>query len=429
MSVSVENTSALGRKIEATIPNQQLQTLLNNKITKLSKEVKLKGFRPGKVPPQVIQKQFGPSVRQEVIAELIEETLRNTLEKNELQPAGQPVVESINDKDQEDLRFTVSFEIFPVIELADLSQKEIKRKVAEISEDEVDQMQQKLCKNLGDWVAVDRAAQEGDRVKINFVRTLEGQDAEDSKTDVVVELGGELTLPGLSDQIIGHKSGEQVDADIHYPQTWGESLAAGKKAVLQITIQEIQENQPLSPETLAERLGLKEKTREALLEKIKERMLEEANRKLFQEFQESVLELLLENNHFELPASLIEQEKQAIYKEQERNKKSGRPQSPVDENEVNDTALKRVKLGLLINEVIKKFNLKADGKLLRKEVEYIAQEFPNPEEIVNIYFSNKQLLSGVERVVLLQQSVEALRQHLNVVDEAVTFDEVMNPNK
>ena len=429
MSVSVENTSALGRKIEATIPNQKFQSLLKNKISKLSKEVKLKGFRPGKVPIQVIQKQFGPSVRQEVIAELIEETVKETITEQKLKPAGQPVVEQVEDKDQQDLSFTVTFEIFPDIELADISNIEITKRVINITDADVEKMQDKLCRNLGEWQPSDQPAKEGNQITMDFIRKLEDGEVEAVREGVKVELAHTTTLPGLTDKLVGCKAGDKIQVEITYPETWGEPQAAGKKAQLDITVLEVLENTPLTTTELAKRLGLDVDKPAELIEKIKARMEDEASRNLFQELQERVLEVLLEKNLFELPEVLLQQEKQAIYKEHERKQTTGRSAGTLDETEVNDSAIKRVKLGLLINEIIKKYNLKADGKRLRKEVEHLAQEFPNPEEIVNIYFSNKQLLSSVERVVLLQQAVESLSKDMKVVEQNVSFDEVMNPSQ
>lgn len=425
MSVSVQSTSSLGRKVEATIPNQKLQTLLSNRITKLSKEVKLKGFRPGKVPVQVIQKQFGSSVRQEVIAELIEETLKETLVENKLTPAGQPVVEQIKDKEQEDLSFTVTFEIFPEIALADLSNIEINKKVATVTEADVDKMQEKLCRNLGSWLPTDKAAQNGDRLVIDFTRKLDGAESDETQNNVKIELGHATTLPGLSEKLVGCKVEQTVEFDTTYPEKWAEEKAAGKAVKLNITVKEVQTNEPLTSAVLAERLGLKADDTAALREKIKSRMEDEVNRTLFQGLQEDVLEILLKENNFDLPDVLVQQEKRAIYKESER--KNEKAVQALDDTEVNDSAVKRVKLGLLVNEIIKKYNVKADGKRLRKEVEYLAQEFPNPEEIVNIYFSNKQLLSSVERVVLLQQAIESLLKDMKLVEKSVSFDEVMNP--
>lgn len=429
MSVSVESTSSLGRKLEAKIPNKKLEDLLKVKINKLSREVKLKGFRPGKVPINVIQKQFGPSVRQEAIAELIEETLRDAFNEQNIQPAGQPIVEEISDKDKENVTFTATFEIFPQIELVDVAELEVDKKVVEISDKDIQEMTDKLCRNLGEWNNTEDAAADGDRMVIDFVRTIDGDDEEESKNGVRIELGAPTTLPGLSEKLVGCKVADNKTITITYPEDWSEEKAAGKKAKLNVTIKEVITNKPLTPETLAERLGLKGKGDDALPNKIRERMQDEANRAVFNELQENVLEVLLEKNTFDIPDVLLQQEKQAITKEQHQRAQAGQAAAKMSEAEVDEMALKRVKLGLLINEVIKKYNLKPDGKRLRKEVEYMAQEFPNPEEIVNVYFSNKQLLSSVERVVLLQQSVEVLVNDMKVKEESVTFDSVMNPNK
>jgi trigger factor len=426
MSVSVENTSNLGRRLKANIPNAELQDLLKSRMLKLSKEVRLKGFRPGKVPMQVIQKQFGSSVRQEVISEIIEKTLKDTLTNDDIKLAGRPVIDDINDKADQDLVFTATFEVFPDISLADLQEVDVTQKVVAVTESDIENMMSKLCRNMGTWLTVKKPAIEGDRLTVDFVRKLADAD-EETQENVILELGHHSVLPGLTEKLLGAKVDETVETEITYPEYWGEEVVKGKQAKLKITIKNSEENQPINEAELAEKLGLKDFDKAKLQEKIKERMDDEVKRTLNQALQEDVLEILLEKNEIELPQSLIDQELKAINDEALRKQQTQQPQETMTADEKNDSAIKRVKLGLLINEIIGKYKIKGNGKLLRKEVEYLAQEFGNPEEIIDLYFSNQQLLSGVERVVLLQQSIDALLKDMKTTQKSVTFDEIMNP--
>ncbi len=427
MSVSVENTSNLGRRLKANIPNAELQDLLKTRMLKLSKEVRLKGFRPGKVPLQVIQKQFGSSVRQEVISELIESTLKDALSKDDIKLAGRPVIDDIEDKSEQDLVFSASFEVFPEINLVDLKAVEVTQKVVDVTESDIESMMAKLCKNMGTWLTVKKAAVMGDRLTVDFVRKLADKD-EETQANVVLELGHHSVLPGLTEALLGAKIDETVETAITYPEHWGEEDVKGKQAKLKITVKNNEENQPISTIELAKKLGLKDAEQSKLEEKIKERMDDEVKRTLNHALQEDVLEILLDKNEFDLPQSLIKQELKAIDDEANRKQQGNQPQETMSEEEKNDSAIKRVKLGLLINEIISKYKIKVNGKLLRKEVEHLAQQFGgNPEEIVNLYFSNEQLLSSVERVVLLQQSIEALLKDMKTIQKSVTFDEIMNP--
>jgi len=427
MSVSVENTSNLGRRLKANIPNAELQDLLKTRMLKLSKEVRLKGFRPGKVPMQVIQKQFGPSVRQEVISELIENTLKDALGKEDIKLAGRPVIDEIQDKSEHDLEFSASFEVFPEINLVDLQEIEITQKTVDVTESDIEKMVEKLCKNMGTWSKVNKEAVLGNRLTVDFVRKLSDKD-EETQENVVLELGHDSVLPGLTEALLGAKVDETVETEVTYPEYWGEEDVKGKQAKLKVTIKSNEENQPLSTVELSEKLGLKDAEESKLHEKIKERMEDEVKRTLNHEIQEEVLEILLDKNEFELPQTLIEQELKAIDDEANRKQQNNQPHESMTDEEKNDSAVKRVKLGLLINEIISKYKIKVDGKLLRKEVEHLAHQFGgNPEEIINLYFSNQQLLSSVERVVLLQQSIEALLKDMKTTQKSVTFDEIMNP--
>ncbi len=423
MDVSLENTSTLGRRLKVSVPDAAISEQIKTKMAKLAKDIRLKGFRPGKIPPHVLQQKFGQSVRMEVINDVIRQSLGDVVKDKQLQPAGAPKIEEIKDTVGQNLEFTASFEIYPVISLADFAQITVEKRSAEINDNDVQAMIDKLRDQFAHWNNVTRNVKSGDKLTVDFARVIKEEGAvKEEQANVQMIVGDKGVLPGLSEALIGKGKGEQVDVELHYPADWADTAAADKDVTLWITIHEIEEKQDLTEEELAEKLSIDKDDKAALKSTVNERMQEELTTALQDEIKETVLEKLLEANPIELPSSLIEQEKEAIQREAARSKRM----LPADE--LNETAKKRVELGLLLNEVIKKFNLTADGKRVRAQVEKIASRFSKPSEIVEAYYKSNDLLYGIERMVLLEQAVDAILTEVKVVDKKASFDEVMNSN-
>lgn len=423
MDVSLENTSTLGRRVKVSVPDAEISEQIKTKMAKLAKEVRLKGFRPGKVPAHVLNEKFGKSVRMEVINDVIRQSLGDVVKEKQLQPAGTPRIDDITDTVGKNLEFTASFEVYPEINLADFAQISVDKRTAEITDNDVKSMIEKLRDQFANWHAVDRNVKTGDKLTVDFARILKEDGAtreEQSHVQMIVDDKG--VLPGLSEALVGKAKGEQIETELRYPTEWADTAAAGKEVTLWVTIHEIEEKETLSEEDLAEKLSIAKDDKEALKATVKERMQEELTAALQDEIKETVLEKLLEANPIELPQALIEQEKEAVRREAARSKRE------VPAAELEDTAKKRVELGLLLNEVIKKFNLSADGKRVRAQIEKIASRFSKPSEIVEAYYKSNELLYGIERMVLLEQAVDAILAEVKVEDKNVTFDEVMNAN-
>lgn len=426
MEVSMENTSTLGRRVKVSVPDATVNAQINARMAKLAKEAHLKGFRPGKVPLKVLQDRFGDSVRMEVINELIKQSLGDAVKEKELQLAGTPKIEDLKAQAGQNLEFTAFFEVYPQIVLSDFSDVEIEKRIVEIKESDVDSMISKLQDQLANWNKVEREVQKGDKLTVDFSRLLkeEGATKEEQK-HVSMVVGVEGVLPGLSEALYGKRAGEEIEVNLHYPEDWADKPAAGKEVTLWVRIIEVAEKQLLTMEELGQKLNLEGQT-DNLKAKVRERMQEELEKALQDEIKEAVLEKLLEKNTVEVPVALIDQEKEAIRREISRNRRVNVPMEALDSEEIQLQAKRRVELGLLLNEVIKKYNLKADGKRVRAEVDKIAAKFPKPAEIVEAYYGSNELLYGIERVVLLDQSVESLLKEIKVKEVQASFDEVMN---
>ncbi len=431
MEVSVENTSTLGRRIKVSVPNTQLAEQIKAKMSKLAKDAHLKGFRRGKVPANVLEQKFGESIRLEVIDDIIKSTLGEAVEKEQLKPAGRPKIEEINVEEirsdnSKNLEYTASFEVFPQITLNDFGNMEVEKRNVEINDKDVTDMIEKLQDQLANWHAVERKTKNDDKLTVDFSRLLKEENAkrEDQK-NVQMILGAKGVLPGLTEALIGKAKGEEVEVELAYPQDWADKPAAGKGVTLWITIHNIEEKQLLSQEELAKKLSIEEGA--DLKTKVRERMQLELDKALRDEIKESVLEKLLDQNPIELPQALIEQEKEAMYRELVRTQRRQIPKEVMNAPELETSARKRVELGLLLNEVILKNNLKADAQRIRTEIEQIASKFAKPAEIIEAYYGSNELLYSVERIVLLDEAVDTILKNAKVNEKKASFDEVMNP--
>lgn len=429
MQVSVENTSTLGRRLKVSVPDAIVQEQITAKMNELAKQAHLKGFRPGKVPKKVLEQKFGKAVRSEVIHELIKKSLGEAVENEHLQPAGMPKIEKIEETNGQNLEFVAVFDIFPEIILKSLQDVEIEKRLVTITDQDVKKMISKLQDQLAPFESVNRSIKNEDKITVDFSRLIKDKADKESQQNVEMVVGVKGVVPGLSEALIGKNKGDIVEVATRYPEDWAETTVAGMDVTLWVTIHEVKEKKALSEVDLAQKLQIDGDDLDKLHEKIRERMQEELDETLKDELKEKVLEKFLDLNPIELPQSLIEQEKEAIIKEISRQRRGAHLSAAEKESdEINDSAKRRVELGLLLNEVIKVHNLKVDANLVRAEIDKLASRFPNADKIAELYYKNNELLSNVERIVLLEQAVQTLLKEAKLVEKNSSFDEVMNPS-
>ncbi len=431
MEVSVENMSSLGRRVKVSVPESQVQDKCKSKMAELAKQVKLKGFRPGKVPKSILQQRFGQSVRAEVVSEVIEKSLTDILQDKQLKPANTPKIDDITDEDGKPLEYVAEFEVFPEITLADLSNVEIEKKVVNISDDDIQATIKKMSESMADWKEVERSSKLTDKLIVDLERlTVDGvvDDSEQQKFEHVdFVLDEKSSLPSLVKELVGKETGFEGTFNLPYPDEWHDKKLAGKKAEFKVKIHHVNEKQTLTEEELASNLGVDKKDKQALNDKVKERMEVEAKKVLQEEIKEKVLEILLENNPIDKPSSLLEKEKEALKREMEHKQKGGMLEEDLTEEEIVDLTEKRVVLGLLVNEVISVHKIKVNNQKVRETIAEQAANFPDPKMFISYYYNNKELLQGIERLVLLDQAVEVLLGSMKIKDKPVNFSEVMDP--
>ncbi|WP_088331741.1 trigger factor [Lacimicrobium sp. SS2-24] len=430
MQVSVETTQGLERRLTITVPAEKVDTAVKSRLQQLAKTQRINGFRPGKVPVNVIKKRFGQAVRQEVAGEVMQRNFYEAVVQEKLNPAGMPAFELQKDTDGEDLEFVASFEVYPDVEIKDLDKIKVEKPVVEITDKDLDNMMDTLRKQHANWKEGKRKAKKEDRVTIDFVGTIDGEEFEGGKAeDFQLELGKGSMIPGFEDPIVGHKPGEEVIADVTFPEDYHADKLKGKEAQFKITIKKVEGlDLPKVDDEFAKLFGVEDGGVEALRDEVRKNMQRELEQTLKNQVKEQVINGLVESNQIDLPKALVDQEvnqlRQQALQRFGNQQQGNMPELPAELFEEN--ARRRVSVGLLLGEVIKQKELKVDEGKVQSLIETTASAYEDPEEVINYYKSNKELMQQMQNLALEEQAVESLLADAKVKEVKKKFDDIMN---
>ena len=432
MQVSVETTQGLERRISITVPAAAISTEVEKELRQIAKNRRIDGFRPGKAPVAMIKKMFGLSVLQDVASRQMQNHFYQAIISNKLQPAGAPTFAPGQLAEGQDLQFTATFEVYPEITLDGLSNVEVTKPTVEITADDMAKMIETLRKQHASWGAKDGAAASGDRVKIDFVGSVEGEEFEGGKAEgFSLDLGQGRMIPGFEDGIIGKAVGETFTADVTFPAEYHAENLKGKAAQFVITVQSVEAQVlPEVNEEFVKLFGLTENTVEALHAEVRKNMERELNQALKGKVKEQVIKGLLANHEVDVPQALIESEvdvlrRQALQRFGNNVDAKNLPELPAAL--FADQARDRVKVGLLLGEVIKSNNLQVDDSRVQSLIATVASAYEDPAEVVQYYNSNKELLQGMRNLALEEQAIDLVLAQAKVTEQAAKFDEIMNP--
>lgn len=435
MSASIEALNGLERRLTINIPAEQVEKAYQDRLNKVAKTAKMPGFRVGKVPKKLLESRYGAGIREEIANELVNSSVKEAIEANELQVAGAPRMESSKPATVgEALECVVSLEVYPKIALQPLTGEVVEKNRVEISEKDIDNQLELVRQSHAEWVVVDRAVVTGDRVRIDFKGTIDGLAFERGEAkDFLVEIGSKKMIPGFEEGIVGLKLNESRDIDVDFPSDYPSPELAGKKATFHITVNEISE--PKLPEindAFLEKLQIKsEDGIQTLRNKIRETLEREVEKALHEQFKAAVLDKLIAKNSIEVPNALVEAEinhlqqmtRRQIVMQGHDPKEADKIQLPRDP--YKDQAKRRVILGLLLAEVIKSHKIQVDQASVRQHIEKIAASYQQPEQVISWYYNNKQMLSEIEAVVLEDQAISRLLTELTVEEKLVSYEEVL----
>lgn len=431
MQVSVETTTGLERKLTVAVEAKKIDDVAIAKMKELAKTQRMNGFRPGKIPLNVIKKRFGAHVRQDVISDVMQRSFYEAILQEKLQPAGAPKIEPISVVEGKDLEFIATFDIYPEIEVQDFSKIEIEKPVADVSDEDLTKMLETLSEQQANWTEVARKSKSGDQVVIDFVGTIDGEEFNGGKADNFELLLGEgQMIPGFEEQLTGVKAGEDVEVKVAFPEDYQNADVAGKEAVFATKVNKVNKKETLRLGELAEKLGVEDGKISTMKGDVRKNMQRELAQVISSKVKQQVMDGLVEGHEFDIPGALLEQEinqqkQQAL--QQFGGDSASLPELP---NELfADKATKRVKLGLVVSEIIKQNKIVADKDKVRTKLEELASVYEEPEEVVNYYLSDEGRLNEVEQLVLEDSVIDLVEQAATVSEKSMTFDELMNPKK
>ncbi len=429
MQVSVETTSGLERKLTIAVESSKIDGVALTKMKELAKTQRLNGFRPGKIPLNVIKKRFGEHVRQDVISDVMQRSFYEAVVQEKMQPAGPPRIEPVSMGEGKDLEFTATFDIYPEIELQDFSKIEIEITTAEVADDDLTKMIDTLREQQANWVEVKRNAKSDDQVVIDFVGTIDGEEFDGGKADnFELLLGKGQMIPGFEEQLVGAKTGDEVEIKVTFPDDYQNKDVAGKDALFATKVNKVNKKEALKMSELAEKLGIADGKVADMKADIRKNMERELKQTITSKVKQQVMDALVEVHNFDMPNALVEQEINQ-QKQQALQQFGGDATSLPDlPNELfADKATKRVKLGLIVSEIIKQNKITTDSEKVKAKLDELASVYEQPEEVVNYYLSDEKRLGEIEQLVLEDTVIELVQAGAKVTENTVTFDELMNP--
>ncbi|HEX4986061.1 MAG TPA: trigger factor [Burkholderiales bacterium] len=434
MQANLETLSSLERRLSVTLPTDKVNTEIENRLKRLARTVKLHGFRPGKVPMKIVEQQFGGQVRQEVLGDAVQQSFGEAVKEKNLRVAGYPRIEVKPGATPADpFEYIATFEVYPEFSVGELGQARIERPVVVIGDAEVDRTVDILRKQRTHYHAVERAAQSGDQVLLDYRGTMGGEAFEGGTgADQSVLLGGGQLLADFEKNVVGMKAGESKAFDMRFPDDYHGKEVAGKDARFEVTVKQVQEpHVPEADEAFAKSLGIADGDLDKMRADVKANLEREVKRRADARVKDQVMKSLLDATRVEVPRALVEMEIERLMHNMRHDLESRGLKAdkvPMPREAFEPEAVRRVTLGLILAETVRLNGLEARPEQIKAVVQQYAQSYEKPEEVVRWYYQQPERLGEVESIVLEDNVVQWALSKAGVEDRTVAFEELMgNP--
>jgi trigger factor len=436
MAVTVENLEKLERKMTLTLPLNTIQSEVNTRLKKLARTVKMDGFRPGKVPMSVVSQRYAYSVHYEVMNDKVGEAFAVAANEAKLRVAGQPRISEKEDAPEGELAFDAIFEVYPEVKIADLANAEVEKVSAEVSDAAIDKTLDILRKQRRTFAQrpADAPAQDGDRVTIDFEGKMDGETFAGGKAeDFQFIVGDGQMLKEFEDAVRGMKSGDSKTFPLNFPADYHGKDVAGKQADFLVTVKKIEAaNLPEVNEALAQSLGIADATVEGLRSDIKKNLEREVKFRLLARNKNAVMDALVAHAELDLPNASVQAELERLVEGARADlKKRGikdADKAPIPDDIFRPQAEKRVRLGLVVAELVRANELQAQPEQLKAHIEELAASYEKPQEVVRWYLSDNSRMAEVEAVVIENNVTDFVLGKAKVNEKAISFDELMGQN-
>ncbi len=430
MNVSIETTSGLERRLTIALPSEDFETQITQKLQEAKGQVRIPGFRPGKVPLKEVRRRYGQAVRAEVAGEMMQESFISAVTQESLNPAGQPNLEVVKMDPGIDFEFTATFEVFPSIEVADFAKASVKRPETEITPDDLDKMVQRLREQRAKHVDVDRAAVDGDKVKVDFSGTLAGEPFEGgSGEDMEFVLGEGQMIADFDQAVVGMTSGEDKSFEATFPDDYHSEEMKGKTVTFAVSVKAVQASQmPELDETLFKEFGVEEGGEDAFREEVQSNMQRELDSAIKNQIKQQVMDDIERLHDFSLPSAVVSREidvlKQQMLGQFQMPAGAQAPELPNDL--FQDQAEKRVKVGLVVNQIITDQALTADEDKVTERLAEIATQYGETEQVISWYRSQPEQMQNIEMGVLEDQVVDLILGQASIEVIEAGYDDVIS---
>jgi len=433
MQVSIETTSGLERRLTIEVPSERIDSEVEQRLKDAAKTIRLDGFRKGKVPVKVVKQRFGKGVRQEVMGDVVSKSFYEAVSQEKLRPAGQPTFEPLKGEEGENLEYVAIFEVYPEVVVADLNAIEVSKPVAEVTEADVDKMIEVLRDQKATWSEVERTAAQDDQTNIDFAGIKDGEAFEGGTSEGFdLILGSNQMIPGFEDAVVGMSAGDEKTVDLAFPDDYHAEDLKGAAVQFTIKVNSVSEKQSaeLNTEFFAA-FGVNEDSVEKFREEVTANMQRELKNAINNKVKARVMDQLADLHSVEIPASLIGNEINVL--KQQMVQQYGQAAENFDLSMLPDDmftaqAEKRVALGLIVSEVIKTAEIKVDDSRVRAQIEEIASTYEQPEQVVEYYYSQENLIDGIQSAILEEQVVEHIMEAGKVTEENVSYEDALKPD-
>mgnify|MGYP001331829735 FL=1 len=432
MDVSVETLTGLETRLTITLPSETVEERLEVKLSEAKSKARLPGFRPGKIPLKEIRRRFGPSLRAELASEMMQSSFYEAISQESLNPAGPPTLEIKQMDPNVDLEFTATFELVPSVEIADLAKVEIKRPSTEITDEDIEKMIVRLKEQRISYELVERASQADDQVLVDFEGSLDGEVVESAKgSDASFVIGKGQMIEDFEKGATGLSKDEETKFEALFPENYRAEELRGKTVEFSLTMKEVKE--PKLPELNDEffkEFGVEEGGEEAFRKEVLSNMEKELDNSVKNQLKQQVMDNLGELHDFAIPAPMVAREIQVL-----KDQMMGQFQQPPGgkQNELNlpdelfkDQAEKRVKLGLVVNEIISQFELEVDQEKLDQHLQDLASSYAEPEQVIGWYRGNPEQMQNLEMGVLEDQVVDHIISKAAIEEVVADYDSVIS---
>ena len=432
MQVSIESSTGLERQLKIGVPADRIEKEVTQRLEKATKTVRIAGFRKGKVPLKVVKQQYGKGVRQEVVGEIVNSSFYEAIKQEDLHPVGQPKIDDVTDTEGQDLEYIAVFEVYPEVALAELSKVTIARPVTDLDDSDLETMIEVLRNQQASFDVTDQPSVEGNQLNIDYVGTKAGEEFTGGKGDAQdLILGSNSMIPGFEDGLVGLNAGDKTVLKLKFPKDYHADELKGAKVEFAVVVNSVSiKKMPEMNDEFFKLYGVSDGGEEKFREDVRSNMERELRNAIRSKVKNRVMDQLFDLNKVELPKALIANEIVQLKQQMIQQFGGGQKFDPsmLPDEMFTEKAERRAALGVIVSEIVKVEALTPDEDSVRERINEIASTYDQPKEVIDYYYSQQELLSSVEAVVLEDQVTELVLSKATVTEQALSYEDAVKPD-